>query len=44
MSVKTLHEPVAVSRELTYIVRVDNSGPNAIEERQVTLSVKSRPR
>jgi len=43
VTVKTLHEPVAVSRELTYIVRVDNSGPNAVEERQVTVSVQIPP-
>lgn len=43
VSVKTLHEPVAVSRVLTYIVRVDNSGPNAVEERQVSVSVQIPP-
>ena len=41
-SIKTLYEPIAVGRELTYTVRVDNTSATA-EERSVAVSVEVPP-
>jgi hypothetical protein len=42
VSIKTLYEPIAVGRELTYTVRVDNTSATA-EERNVAVSVEVPP-
>jgi len=42
VSIKTLYEPIAVDRVLTYTVRVDNTSATA-EERDVAVSVEVPP-
>ncbi len=42
VSIKTLYEPIAVDRMLTYTVRVDNTSATA-EERDVAVSVEVPP-
>ncbi len=41
VSIRTMSEPVAVGRELTYIVKVGNEGPR--DENQVALTVELPP-